>query len=150
MKREYQEALAEVDEILQIMPIDLFIKIPYKFVEMVSENKAKDYNVEIEEPINEENLKEETKAILGLIYRDFLASPEEREKLQKKDAEEVEKFKKEMEEQANIETIFKNRKKIKKQQINSENATGITIYKEPGLVKKFFNLIRGFFRKNKF
>ena len=38
-KREYEEAFAEVDEILKIMPIDLLSKIPAKFRQVISENK---------------------------------------------------------------------------------------------------------------
>ena len=89
MERVYQEAFAEVDEILKIMPIELLSKIPIRFREVISENKAKDYKVEINEDFEEEKLKEETIVILGLIYRDFLASPDEREELQLKDAEEL-------------------------------------------------------------
>ena len=81
MERVYQEAFAEVDEILKIMPIDLLSKIPVQFRKIISENKAKNYKVDIQEPLNEEKLKEETVVILGLIYRDFLASPEEKEEL---------------------------------------------------------------------
>ena len=78
MEKIYQEAFAEVDEILKIMPIDLLSKIPAQFRQIISENKADNYKVEIKEPLEEENLKKETVIILGLIYRDFLASPEER------------------------------------------------------------------------
>ena len=39
MDRVYQEAFAEVDEILKMMPIDLISKIPMKFRQIISENK---------------------------------------------------------------------------------------------------------------
>ena len=88
MERAYEEAFVEIDEIFKIMPIELLSKIPVEFRQVISENKAKDYKVKIEEPLQQNNLKKETVVILGLIYRDFLASPEEREELQKRDAEE--------------------------------------------------------------
>ena len=84
MDRAYEEAFAEIDEIFKIMPIDLLSKIPAQFRQMISENRARDYDVRIQEHLEEKNLKKETIAILGLIYRDFLASPEERDELQKK------------------------------------------------------------------
>ena len=96
MERAYEEAFAEVDEILKIMPIDLLSKIPVQFRKIISENKAQNYKVDIQEPLDEEKLKEETVVILGLIYRDFLASPEEREELQAQDAEELRKIEEEM------------------------------------------------------
>ena len=149
MKRAYEEAFAEVDEILKIMPIDLVSKIPVQFRQVISENKAKDYKIEIKEPLEEENLKEETVVILGLIYRDFLASPEEREELQAKDAEELRKIEEEMKEQYDMENIFAKRKEGKTSS-NEDSSTDLIVYKEQGFLKKLFNLIKGLFNKNKF
>ena len=110
MKRAYEEAFAEVDEILKIMPIELLSRIPVQFRQAISENKAKNYKVEIEQPLKEEKLKKETVVILGLIYRDFLASPDERDELQLKDAEELKRIELEMQQQYDIDNVFKKRK----------------------------------------
>ena len=149
MKRAYEEAFAEVDEIFKIMPIDLLSRIPVKFRQVISENKANDYKVKIEEPLDEEKLKEETVVILGLIYRDFLASPEEREELQLKDAEELKIIEQELQQQYDIQNVFKKRKKEKKS-VENEVSTDLILYKEEGFIKKLFNLIKGIFKKNKF
>lgn len=143
MERTYEEAFAEVDEILKIMPIDLLSKIPAQFREIISKNKAKNYKVEIHEPLEEEKLKEETVVILGLIYRDFLASPEEKEELQLKDAEEYQKIQEELKRQYDIQNVFEKRKK-------DSITTEMTVYKEQGFLQKLFNLIKGIFKKNKF
>lgn len=149
MKRAYEEAFVEVDEILKIMPIDLLSKIPVQFRKIISENKAKNYKVDIQEPLNEEKLKEETVVILGLIYRDFLASPEEREELQAQDAEEIRKIEEEMQQQYDMGNVFKKRKLGKTSQ-NNELSTDMVLYEEQGFLKKLFNLIKGLFNKNKF
>lgn len=149
MERAYEEAFTEVDEILKMMPIDLLSKIPAQFRQIISENKAMDYNVKIQEPLEEKDLKKETVVILGLIYRDFLASPEEREELQKRDAEELKKIEQEMQEQYDVQNIFEKRKANKKQD-NEEYSTDMTVYKEPGFLKKIFNMIKGIFKKNNF
>lgn len=146
MDRAYEEAFVEVDEILKLMPIDLLSKIPVKFRQVISENKAKNYKADIKEPLEEENLKEETIIILGLIYRDFLASPEEREELQMQDAEELRKIEEDLQQKYDIDNIFKNRKTIK----YDENSTDLVVYKNQGILKKLFNIIKGFFNKNKF
>ena len=146
MKREYEEAFAEVDEILQLMPIDLLIKIPLNFKKIISENKSKDYKPKFKEPIEEKQLKYETKVILGLIYRDFLVTPEEREELQAKDAEELRKVQEEIQQQYDIEKIFEKRKNV----LNEENSTDLIPYKEQGFLSKLFILIKGIFKKNKF
>lgn len=148
MKREYEEAFAEVDEILQLMPVDLLIKIPLQFKKIISENKAKYYKPNIKEPIEENTLKYETKVIIGLIYRDFLANPEEREELQAKDAEELNKIQQEMKEQYNIENVF-DKRKVQKHD-NKDSSTDLILYKEQGFLKRLFNLVKGFFNRNKF
>lgn len=146
MNKAYEEAFAEVDEILRIMPIDLLSKIPVQFRQVISENKAKNYKVQIQEPLNEEKLKEETIVILGLIYRDFLASPEEREELQNNDAQKLKIMEEEIKKQYDIEKVFDKRKNT----INTDVSTDLTLYKEEGLFKKIFKLIKEFFNKNKF
>ena len=57
MDRAYEEAFAEIDEIFKIMPIDLLSKIPAQFRQMISENRARDYDVRIQEHLEEKNLK---------------------------------------------------------------------------------------------
>lgn len=146
MNRAYEEAFVEVDEILKLMPIDLLSKIPMKFRQVISENKAKDYKIEIKEPLKEEKLKEETVVILGLIYRDFLASPEEREELQLKDAEELKRIEQEIQQQYDVDNVFKKRKRFSEE----DASTDLILYKEQGFLRKLFNLIKGIFNKNKF
>ena len=141
MDKVYEIAFAEVDEIFKIMPIDLLSKIPMNFRQMISENKAKDYKIEIKEPLEKEKLKQETIVILGLIYRDFLASPEEREELQAKDAEELRKMEDELQQQYSVDNLFKNKK--------TNITNDLVVYKEQGFLQKIFALIKGLFSKNK-
>ena len=150
MKREYEEAFVEVDEILKIMPIELSSKIPAKLRKTISENKAKDYTIKIQEPLEKQPLKKETRVILGLIYRDFLCMPEERERLQLKDSEELKKIEQEMKEQYDVDRMFEKKQNNKNAARDEDYSTDLTIYKEPGFIKKFFNLIKGIFKKNKF
>lgn len=146
MNRAYEEAFAEVDEILRIMPVDLLSKIPVQFRQVISENKARNYKTNIQEPLEEQNLKEETVVILGLIYRDFLASPEEREELQANDAAELKRIEEEMQKQYDIEKVFERRKSFQ----NDDSSTDLILYKEQGFLQKLFNLIKGIFNKKKF
>ena len=149
MERVYEEAFTEVDEILKIMPIDLLSKIPVKFRKIISENKAQDYKVDAQILLNEDKLKEETIVILGLIYRDFLASSEEREDLQLQDAEELRRIEEEMQQKYDMGNIFQRRRKKNKSQ-DEDFSTDLVLYKEQGVIKKLFNLIKGLFNKNKF
>ena len=86
-----------------------------------------------------------TKFILGLIYRDFLADPEEREDLQLKDTEAIKKVEEELNQKYDMENVF-NKRKTKKNVNNSPEEMGLTVYKER-FIKKIFNLIKGIFKK---
>ena len=145
MDRAYEEAFAEIDEIFKIMPIDLLSKIPAQFRQMISENRARDYDVRIQEHLEEKNLKKETIAIWGLIYRDFLASPEERDELQKRDAEELDRIEKENAEQYDIENVFSKRKN--KQNEDSENSTELVVYEKKVFFRKIIKFFKNFFIK---
>ena len=63
MKEIYMDAFSEVNAILNIMPSNLFNKIPLKFRQMISEYKNNSYNPRIEEPVEDYELKDETKII---------------------------------------------------------------------------------------
>ncbi len=84
MKKEYMEVFSEIYEIFKLMPQELLNKIPQKFCEIIKEERDKEYIPNIKEPIENQKLKDETIILLGLIYRDFLCSTDERKKLQEK------------------------------------------------------------------
>ena len=140
-----QEALTEVYEILKVTPIELTSKIPTKFRKMVEDNRARDYRFNLEEPFDERDLKQETIVILGLIYRDFFADPEEREELQLKDKEEIKRVEEEMNKQYDMNTIFQQRNEKNKK--NEEEETDLILYKEQNFFKKLLSLIRGVFKR---
>lgn len=54
------------------MPEEILDKIPKSFKDVIEENKSIYYSVNIEEPLENQDLKPETIAILGMIYQDFL------------------------------------------------------------------------------
>ena len=145
------EAFAEVNEIIKLMPLELVKKIPSKFREMIVEEKYNNYIPDIKEPIEKCKLKNETIIILGLIYRDFLCSPDERKKLQEKDArelQEVQKAVEEIRERYNPDDIFKKRNQNNIEESNNkEENTSMIVIQEEKWYQKIFNLIKGLFRK---
>ena len=147
MKQEYKEAFTEVNEIIKMIPDELANKIPNKFKEMIENERDKKYNPNIQEPLEKQRLKNETIIILGLIYRDFLCSPDEKRKLQEKDARELQEvqnvIEQEIREKYNPDDIFK----TKKQNIIEED-TDMIIVKEEKWYKKIFSFIKKLFNKN--
>ena len=154
MKQEYKEAFTEVNEIIKMMPIELVNKIPSKFREMIEEEKDNNYIPDIKEPIEKCKLKNETIIILGLIYRDFICSPDERKKLQEKDARELQKVKKDIEEEMrekyNPDDIFKKKNQNNMEESNAkEENTSMVVVQEEKWYEKIFNLIKRIFKRNK-
>ena len=153
MKQEYMEAFTEVNEIIKLMPEELVNRIPSKFREMIQEERDRNYVPDIKEPLENCKLKEETIIILGLMYRDFLCSPEERKKLHEKDAKELQEVKKAIEEEArqkyNPEDLFKNKKNEEKVTYKEETEEkSMTIVQEEKWYQKIFNIIKNIFKRN--
>ncbi|MBR3134302.1 MAG: hypothetical protein IKG56_02450 [Clostridia bacterium] len=73
MTRAYSEAAVEVLDILEHSDTEKVKLIPTKFINYLKENAAKDYKAELDysKPINEMNIKVETKGILGTICRNW-------------------------------------------------------------------------------
>ena len=151
MKQEYMEAFTEVDEIIKLMPKELVAKIPNKFREMIQEEKSIEYVSNIKEPIEQCKLKNETIVILGLIYRDFLCSPEEKRRLQEKDAKEIQEMQQELEqemrEKYNPDDIFKKKKEAKQEYIEQIEQKSIAVIQEEKWYQKIFNIIKGLFKR---
>ena len=151
MKQEYRKAFTEVNAIIQLMPEELVDKIPSKFRVMLEEEEDKDYYPNIKEPLEEQKLKEETIIILGLIYRDFLCSPEERKELQEKDAKELQEvqmaMEEEMREKYNPDDIFKNRRKNNSEEQSHTENTSMIVVKEEKWYQKIFQIIKKLFKR---
>lgn len=153
MKPEYREAFEEIYEIFSLMPKELLKKIPTKFYEMIEEERDTNYSPNIQEPLEKQKLKNETIIILGLIYRDFLCSLDEKKRLQEKDAkefQEVEKaLEKEIREKYNPDDIFKNRNRVIPEETQTSEETRMTVVQEEKWYQKIFNLIKNLFHRNK-
>ena len=123
----YREAYSEVYFILLHMEYSDVKKIPKKIVDVIRKNRIKNYAVKIDPliPLQYQELKKETKAILALLYRKFLADEAKREELEKEfienlkreTAQSVEKNKEEKEvvETIKIEEELENKLMVKKE-----------------------------------
>lgn len=106
-----KKAFSEIIEILNHTDKKVVEKIPESFIKFLFENMDKEYKVEINF-FNEnwdDTILEETKAILALIYRDYIASAEERKDLLIEEKREREKQEMELREKYNPDNLFKNK-----------------------------------------
>ena len=83
MTVEYQNALAEVDYILDITSEEIIKKIHKSFLEFIKKHKTENYQFYLNEELSlaQQPLKRETRAILSLIYRSYLCSSNQSKKV---------------------------------------------------------------------
>lgn len=110
MKTSINQAFCEVYDIINHMSKEMQEKIPKSFVNLIKDNRDLDFKFYIDYSIDiKEQLLEETKVILSLIYRDYLCDKEKREKLLAIDLEEIRREETILQEKYKID--FENRKK---------------------------------------
>ena len=90
MVQVYREAFTEVNEILKYLSEDLLKKIPKEFIDNIKENMSTSYVLKYDNTkgVNEQNLKQETRAILSVIYRDYICDEETKKEIIQKDRKE--------------------------------------------------------------
>ena len=146
-----RQALAEALEILKHSEEKITNKIPKKFIKFLNENADSEYKVNINFLNNnwDESIKQDTKAILALIYRDYIVSEEEKQKLLLQEKDRRKKEEKELREKYNPDNIFKKDNNISKNQETTQqnnNMQLIEIKKETWYMK-IWNKIKSFFGK---
>ncbi len=104
-KLAIKHAYSEVLYIINNLKPNLYRKIPNKFIRFLYSNMDYNYTVDIDlkKNINEQNLLPETRALLAIIYRDFICSKERKKELIEED---YNYFK---EENKRINNVFNNR-----------------------------------------
>ena len=138
---EYKVAYGEVLEILKYVPKEEYNKIPPNMINMFKANASLE-NSFIYNPnktLQEQNVSEIARTLIAILYRDYWAPKEQREKILLVQNIEREKHK---QEQYKPNNLFKN---TKQNEIKTENVSMIE-YKE-SLFKRFLNKIKRLFGK---
>ena len=83
----YKKALVEVDAVLSCLDYNEYKKIPTNIINAIENNKDEEYMYEYDEELEYEDwsLMPETKAILYNIFKQYLATEEQRKYLQQKE-----------------------------------------------------------------
>ena len=143
MNSNYRIALSEVNEILKYTDDDIVSRIPKKFITFISDNMDTNHKFKVQENVElfEQPIRNETKTILAMIYKDYFCDDVERQELidydkMQKDIEEKIKY-----EKYNSDNIFKN---INKDKVKEEVA--LVEVKEEKWYDKVFKFFRKIFR----
>lgn len=139
---KYRNSFKEVYTILENTDKTLVNKIPIKFINFIKDNMNTSYEININPNINidQQLLLKETEAILSLIYRNYWATPTEKQEFDINDKQEYiekEKMKKELYQGKDIYEIFRKRKNIQKIEFDDK----LMVIKKENFLKKFFKKI---------
>ena len=151
--KEFAEASAEMNEILKYMPKEEVEKIPSKLREFFKEISSKDYvtNINPNIPLDKQQIKEKTKDIIALIYRNYWCSEEERKELDQKLIENDKKFEEELREKYNPDNIFKNNvttTKKEESEVKEAKIEQSLVPQETGKwYQRFLDMVKRWFKK---
>lgn len=123
MEDNYPKAYKEVVEILKYVPQESVNKIPKSVIDTFKAkmNKNYDFKVDINKNFEEQELLEETNAILANIFRDYWATPYQKEKIEEKERYDRNKMEEEKRAIYNTVDLFKNRNIVNNQNEIKEN-----------------------------
>lgn len=148
MDENLKKSLKETYEIIQNSENKIIEKIPNNFLKFIEDNMDKNYNPKIN--FDDENWKNkinnDTKAILALIYRDYIVDTEKRNKLIQEEKAQREIYEKELREKYNPDEIFKNRT-VKEDEVINNNQL-IEVKEAPWYKKIIESILRIFGRRN--
>jgi hypothetical protein len=115
---EYAIAYKEVSEILKYIPIFDYEKIPREKIELYKKMQDRDYHFKYNplKTLDEQNVSKQAKIIIGLLFRDYWATEEQKSKIVAKQNYEREKL---IKEQKNL-FKYKNRNMKESEIINCE------------------------------
>lgn len=141
--KELSNAAVEVNSLLENVSEEVLNKIPKKFIEYLKEIESYDYYFEYDtsKTLEEQHFSEEALKLIGLIYKDYLCTENEREDYMNVLNEYNFNLEEEKREKYNPDTIFDNKKKE-----NKKDNTALIKYKET-LFTKIINKIKTFLSK---
>ena len=144
-KEMYACSYKEVMTILRFLSVQDLVKIPSEKLEFFDANMDENYDYELDysKSFMDQKMSPITEAILANLYRDYLASPAQKQAILEKEKRELEKIEEEKRLKYNPDNLFKNNNE--KEKIVTDNVA-MTVYKE-SFFKKLVNIIKNWFKK---
>ncbi len=152
MVNNYSKAYKEVIEILKFVPKESVEKIPQTMIDTFKTKMDKDYDfiVDINKSFEEQDLLDETKAILANIFRDYWATPYQKERIEAKERYDRQKMEEEKRTRYNVD-IFKRNENTVEQEVteNTDKNNNLPIKaKKENFLKKIIIFFKKMFHIN--
>ena len=147
-----RNAYTEVYTILQDLDDEEYNKIPLEVIKAIEENRNLEYDFELDDDLElkEQTLLPQTKAILFNLFRDYLATPEQKQKIIKMQNEERAKIELKKKQMYNSE-IFPNeesrveekRREIDEDEIKEKEESSLELVEyKPSFINKVWSYIQ--------
>lgn len=142
-----RQAYSELDEFLDLLSSEQKNQIPLKLREFFKREKDPNYvkNINLNEPIKNQNLKEETLALIALLNLQYWCKDEqEKERLKKVYIKNEKEYQEKLREEYNPDDIFKKKTSIAQKEQEKIKNNQIIEYKD-SLIKRIINKIKNIF-----
>lgn len=144
---EYANAYSEVLEVLNHMSKEDYNKIPKDMLEMFQTNCNNEYQFryDLNKEFEEQGISKRAKLIVAILFRDYWATPYQKEKIIAKQNYERQKLEQQKFEKYNPERLFEN----KRQPIIEEvkNISSMIEVKKEKWYQKIFKVIKNLFKR---
>ena len=157
LSTKYSEAAVEVLDILKHMEKEDYDKVPSKFINMLEESASKEYVCELDysKRLIEMDLSEETKALLGVMFRNYWCPEDRRQAYENKLSENEAKLQAELREKYNPDNIFNSSSSSTVEGNTSTSSaieettseTGMIEVEEKSIFKRILNKIKSIFKR---
>lgn len=148
---EYAIVLSETYIILNRLNKELYLKLPKDLINFIKYNRASEFNYKYDsrKKLIDQDIKQETKALISGIYLNYCASESEKQDLLTICKENEIKHLNEISQKYNLDNLFKNKNTITviNDEIQQESAFMVE-YKEKNFLQKIFDKIKHLFKKN--
>ena len=144
---EFAEASAELVEILNYLPKSEVEKIPLKLRNFFKKVANPNYSGRIDpyKSLEQQNIKEKTKDLIAVIYRNYWCNKEERLSLDARLIENDKRYEEKLHEQYNPDNILKN--KAKQEIYITQTNEELVEYKPQSFIQKLFTKIKSLFKR---
>ncbi len=148
MNERYAKAYTEVLEIISHFSEEEYSKIPSETIRFYEENMDTSYNYKINPQIdlNQQYISKEAEALLVILFRDYFATPKQKDTLNNLLRQNQEKTDKEKYEKYNPNKIFKNGINATTTDDNQEEVQLVAIKEEKWYIK-ILNFFKSIFKK---
>ena len=146
---KYANAFKEVSVILEYLVEEDYEKVPKELIAVINENKNEAYEYEMNDELdlNEQPMLPETKALLFNIFRDYLSTPEQKEKIIQMQKEDMAKLKQkkseDFEKSRQNNPIFKFNEEVE----TTKETLSMIEYEKESFWKRVLNKMFGKFNK---